>query len=110
MASGNLEEPCFFKKFSDIPARLTEEGGLRRRVEQLAVRQYLKLADSKKEKLADPGKGKPVQYSVLLLGSHGNSRVGRFQNSVAFIHTSLLLAEFLSRREDDGFAIRSFIR
>lgn len=108
MASGNLEEPCFFKKFSDILARLPEEGGLRRRVEQLAVRQYLKLADSKKEKLADPGKGKPEQYSVLLLGSHGNSRVGRFQNSVAFIHTSLLLAEFLSRREDDGFAAHYF--
>lgn len=103
MTSGELHVPRFFKRLPDIAARLPEAGGLRSHVEQLAMRQYLRLADPEKENTVET-----EQYPALSAEDYGYSRIKRFQNSVAIIHTQLMLAKLLTEEGDISLAERYF--
>ena len=97
MTAGELHAPRFLKKLPDITARLPEAGGLCSNVEQFAMHQYLRLASPEKE-----------QYPVLSEENDRHSRIKRFQNSVAIIHTRLILAKFLAEGDDASLAERYF--
>lgn len=103
MTSGGLHAPRFLKKLPEIVAGLPEAGGLRSRVEQLAMRQYLRLADPEKENTAEK-----EQYPALSAEGYGYSRVKRFQNSVVIIHTRLMLAKLLAEGDDISLAEQYF--
>lgn len=49
MTSGELRAPRFLKKLPDIVASLPDSGGLHSHVEQLAMRQYLRLQIQKQK-------------------------------------------------------------
>lgn len=104
MTSGELHAPRFLKKLPDIVAGLPGAGSLGSRVEQLAMRQYLRLADPDKE-----NKTETEQYPELSAEDYGYSRIKRFQNSVAIIHTYLMLAKLLAEGDDISLAERYFL-
>lgn len=105
MSTGNLHVPCFLDSLKETAALLPEKDGLRDRVEQMAVKQYLKFADPDRE-----GSLREDEYMQEALESASEEllRPAYDQPSTAMILCRLILAEILEGSGDTDGGRRYF--
>lgn len=106
MSTGNLHIPCFLDSLKTVTASLPERKGLKDRVEQMAVRQYLEFANPD-TRCFQWGSGEENSQAVLGLMDE-NMRTEYCQDSTAIIVSRLILADILYDAQDEEEAERYF--
>ena len=98
MSAGSLHAPCFLDSLKEITALLPERDGLQSKVEQMAVKQYLRFADPDREYFLQ-GQERDYLQESFESAVQELPYAAYCQHSTAMILSRLILADLL---EDIG--------